>query len=311
VTLLREGMRVQLHATHLPNVNGGFTWCRVLQRTIRQDQATPSYYWVDLELSPLPAGPQGAFDLYTNVSPCVPILPHATTPGRLLLALVSDQEAVSTSTAIAPTFHDTVAAGAAAQTWTQHAWVSADGGSGVAIGPPGAVGFGIFSRYVRPGETTVTPTDVYPNAGASVHVWIYEIDGATTPTLATSHASNAYYKNTAFTVGSALAGRIVGGGLVALVDYGDRPTFTTLVGSTLQLTDGFNNPANPGCGNHGWHLPWTWLGQSANGSTPLSFTWTQPCDPSYDFEGSCGAAVVVPGLNSDLPTIPYPANQVG
>src|ERR1019366_5084146 len=51
VTLLREGMRVQLHATHLPNVSAGFAWCRILQRTIRQDQATPSYYWVDLEMS--------------------------------------------------------------------------------------------------------------------------------------------------------------------------------------------------------------------------------------------------------------------
>jgi hypothetical protein len=51
VTLLREGMRVQLHATHLPNVDAGFTWCRVLQRTIRQDQETPAFYWVDLELS--------------------------------------------------------------------------------------------------------------------------------------------------------------------------------------------------------------------------------------------------------------------
>jgi hypothetical protein len=51
VTLLREGMRVQVHATHLPLVNGGFTWCRVLQRTIRMDQDTPFYYWIDLELS--------------------------------------------------------------------------------------------------------------------------------------------------------------------------------------------------------------------------------------------------------------------
>lgn len=60
VTLLREGMRVQLHATHLPNVSAGFTWCRILQRTIRQDQATPSYYWVDLEVSVPPVVCAGA-----------------------------------------------------------------------------------------------------------------------------------------------------------------------------------------------------------------------------------------------------------
>lgn len=54
VTGIHEGMRLQVHFTHLPNVSEGFTWTRVLQRTIRQDVETQFYYWLDLELTPLP-----------------------------------------------------------------------------------------------------------------------------------------------------------------------------------------------------------------------------------------------------------------
>jgi hypothetical protein len=60
VTGIHEGMRLQVHFSHLPLVNEDFTWTRVLQRTIRQDVETSLYYWLDLELSPIAAQCVGA-----------------------------------------------------------------------------------------------------------------------------------------------------------------------------------------------------------------------------------------------------------
>ena len=54
VTGIKAGQRIQVHFTHCPGVQAGFTWCRILQMTIRQDQQTDAYYWLDLELSPIP-----------------------------------------------------------------------------------------------------------------------------------------------------------------------------------------------------------------------------------------------------------------
>lgn len=55
VTLIRAGMRIKLHATHLPSVKAGYTWCRILALTVRQDQETNLWFWLDLDLSPLPS----------------------------------------------------------------------------------------------------------------------------------------------------------------------------------------------------------------------------------------------------------------
>lgn len=51
-TLIKAGMRIQVHFTHLPNVASAMTWCRILNRTVRQDVESQLYYWLDLELSP-------------------------------------------------------------------------------------------------------------------------------------------------------------------------------------------------------------------------------------------------------------------
>lgn len=56
VTAIHEGMRIQAHFTHLPRVSDDFTWCRIMSRTIRQDQKTEQFYWLDLELDPIPIG---------------------------------------------------------------------------------------------------------------------------------------------------------------------------------------------------------------------------------------------------------------
>jgi hypothetical protein len=54
VTAIHEGMRIQLHATHLPSVKDGFGWCRILHRTVFRDQETMEFYWMQLDLTPLP-----------------------------------------------------------------------------------------------------------------------------------------------------------------------------------------------------------------------------------------------------------------
>ena len=69
VTALVEGMRVQAHFTHLPGVASAFTWCRVLQRTIRQDVETNKFYWLDLELSPATPTTQNIGAAMTTAAP--------------------------------------------------------------------------------------------------------------------------------------------------------------------------------------------------------------------------------------------------
>jgi hypothetical protein len=54
VTAIHEGMRIQAHFTHCPSVASGFVWCRILHRTVRRDIDTMEFYWLDLELSPIP-----------------------------------------------------------------------------------------------------------------------------------------------------------------------------------------------------------------------------------------------------------------
>jgi hypothetical protein len=61
VTAIHEGMRIEAHFTHCPSVNADFGWCRILHRTVRRDQETPDFYWMDLELSPIPAVPCAEF----------------------------------------------------------------------------------------------------------------------------------------------------------------------------------------------------------------------------------------------------------
>ncbi|MDD5304037.1 MAG: hypothetical protein PHS14_13130 [Elusimicrobia bacterium] len=54
VTAIKAGQRIQCHFTHIPEVQSAMTWCRILQMTIAQAQQTPEFYWLSLELSPIP-----------------------------------------------------------------------------------------------------------------------------------------------------------------------------------------------------------------------------------------------------------------
>lgn len=68
VTAIHEGMRIQAHFTHCPSVASGFVWCRILRRTVRRDQETSEFYWLDLELSPIPAAEPVYSILYSTQS---------------------------------------------------------------------------------------------------------------------------------------------------------------------------------------------------------------------------------------------------
>ncbi len=57
VTSVKAGQRIPVHFTHVPEVQTAFTWCRVMQETIRQDEQTDEFYWKDLELTPIPTIP--------------------------------------------------------------------------------------------------------------------------------------------------------------------------------------------------------------------------------------------------------------
>jgi hypothetical protein len=306
----KEGQYAPVKFSHLPGYES-YTNVRCLCRTVMQDEPTDATYNVKYEVTPMKVvgSPSGAFDQENNThSPASPTLIHNTVPGDLLLMMVAIQEGAAIHTSTQPTIVNPHGGGA----WTLLAWVSA-WDSTAAIGPPGAVGFGIWARYVAVGEVTKNPVNVQSVSSANAsRVWLWEIPGATIPTLVTSYTTDGHTPlnvGGTFTIGSSQAGNVVGGSIVQVVDYGDRPTITPSSGTTVQSTDGLNNPTNPGCGHHGWNLPWTWIGQLTGGGA-LATVWTQPCDPSYNHEGACGVACVIPGFSGTLPTIPYPANQV-
>jgi hypothetical protein len=86
-TGIHKGQRIQVHFTHLPSVNSGFFWCRVMALTIRQDKETPDFYWLDLELSPNPIAPgEPSYFTSTQVGGCeVGPWPEGSPPEDALL----------------------------------------------------------------------------------------------------------------------------------------------------------------------------------------------------------------------------------
>ncbi len=66
VNHIKAGQRLQVKFTHLPGYES-FTWCRVIRRTVIQEQATDRYI-LDLDLSPQEAADTSStcVDLYTN-----------------------------------------------------------------------------------------------------------------------------------------------------------------------------------------------------------------------------------------------------
>lgn len=87
-TAMKVGQRIQCHFTHVPGVQSTFTWCRILQMTIRQDQETDQWYWFDLELSPIePPCVRQNYTLSSAVNNCfTQAWAQQPSPGSLLIS---------------------------------------------------------------------------------------------------------------------------------------------------------------------------------------------------------------------------------
>ena len=83
------GEAVQVRLSHLPGYEA-FRYVRALRRNVMQDAATQDYYHVEWECTPLvgtPSGAAGAQQVGVAYSG-IPVLPRATTPGNILLAVM-------------------------------------------------------------------------------------------------------------------------------------------------------------------------------------------------------------------------------
>lgn len=90
VNFVREGMRVQFKATHLPGYES-FGWQRVLRRTIKQD--SEEEYLVTLELSTSPVAPSIVQYKYTtDILSSRVTLDAAPTPGNTLIMFVARRD---------------------------------------------------------------------------------------------------------------------------------------------------------------------------------------------------------------------------
>lgn len=309
------GQAGQVKFSHLPGYEN-YRYVRVLQRTVKQVEKTASLYDVYFEATPMAPAPSGAFVVGSGSSTsAVPTLPSATVEGNLLFMVVVVQRPTGPTSygEGPPTFHDV--SGGAAQTWAQHGFVKVYDNT-AAIGPPGPISFGIWSRRVAAGEATTTPVNVRSPGGASdqVSVWLWQIRNVGDPTDVATLAKNGdpaaggLANGGTYSVGASLSGWVVGGFAVQMVDYGGKPTVAAVSGSTIQNCAGNNDPAVNA--THGWTLPWIWIGQNSAGGA-VAASWSTTFDPSYNHEGAAGMAVVIPGMTQALPNIPYPANVVG
>lgn len=70
VNLVRAGQRVQIKFSHLPGYSAGYTYLRIVRRTVAQDEETTAFYNVTLELTvPRVSGVSGGVPSNTTVWP--------------------------------------------------------------------------------------------------------------------------------------------------------------------------------------------------------------------------------------------------
>ncbi len=165
VTSIHEGMRIPLHATHLPAVQDDFTWCRILQRTIRQDVQTDQFYWLDLELSPPPVTQTVVIGIYLSNSG------FALTPNWPTGWAVIDTSFAPASGGGHPLYITTARGPANATSARVCASVPCGGGDLgnsfclMVFEVTGTTGIGPVQSQVDPGGTFTWPNVVMPAAG--------------------------------------------------------------------------------------------------------------------------------------------------
>jgi hypothetical protein len=180
------GQAGQVKFTHLPGYES-YRYVRALTRTVMQSELDDAHYDIRYECGALIGHPQGATAEYNpgDISFATPTLIAPTTPGQLLIAVVSGagyHYLLDSANAGAPDpFFDNLHGGGA---WTKldMRYAKADAGQG----GDDLVGIGIFWRRVAVGEITTQPVAVslgFANAYNPCSVWLWERPYNGDPTL--------------------------------------------------------------------------------------------------------------------------------
>lgn len=264
-TAIKAGQRLQVKATHLPGYED-FRWCRVLRRTVAQDNPTDAYYTVTLELSP-----------------------QAPAIGGILVAYVVGRG----GTVAEPTITG----------WTKGYW-SGDFASAIQFPGPGVLqGCGIWYRNVIAGEDANVLTLTNPGGTNTYGVWVHELSGITLSGLSVVSGTDALNPavNATATVGATAgaASVLFGGQSLQQVDYGSMAKIT-VSGGTKVFAGGLDNTSGEDGAYHGATAnqfpPWSWIGyDEGTGALSMGGTliWTG-AGPDYDVMGRGWAALLLP-----------------
>lgn len=302
---VKHGQLLSAKFTHFPGWTS-YRKARVVSKAFsRPENLTQARYDLDLELSPA-AQVSGAFDYSTGSHHAKPTLPHPTTPGRLLVLVTAGSSRFSGGTAPEPALYSGTF-GAPAPPWTAGVpWQTANDVTQYG-GPGEAVGFAIWWRRVEAEEVTTTPVEVHEAVSTRLAAWLWEIDEAGDPLPGTTYTTGSGGV-TSFTVGSGVAGFAFGGVAVQEEMYAWPASIAAVTGRVVSDTDGTNQTVSV----PGWTAPRVWLASTESGQ-PLAATLSKsPLDggSGTNHWGVCGGTIVIPNIRG-IPTIPYPANQVG
>lgn len=290
---------------------------RVVSRSFgRPGNLAQSVYDVELELSPMPARPQGAFGAsFAPGAQVDPTLPHATTPGRLLVLIAASNPTGAGGLDLLSPPSFTAGTGGSSDPWQTGAPFTTAYDQDQYGGPGAAVGVGIWWRRVGPNEATTTPVKVWPIAGCFASAWLYEVDVAGTPGPGATYTSEPGYLPSRGTATlPVLSGPVVlGAFVIQQASYEYASVVTPVTGTTVFNGFGDNLPFTTD-NITGWAPPRTWIGMKspALDGAALAVRVAYEHDlgnPDHRY-GVAGAAIVLPEAVS-IPTIPYPANQVG
>jgi hypothetical protein len=301
VGLIQAGMRMTVKFTNLADYTSD-TSMRIVACNPRATDDFARWYDVDLELVSPRLGPQGAFDYHANVSNPLPVLPHATTPGNLLVLVVTSsvmggpaEVVLQRQGAVTPDYPWT-AAGA----WQTAYDVAQYGGPGT------EVGVGIYWRRVQAGEVTVSPVQ---SSVPKYALWLWEFEYAGDPGAGAVYTTGAGYLANGGTaeVGAALSGFRIGAFVVQQTSYSWEPQVAAGPGTAeVQSANEYNETDMH---RTGWGDFYTFIGTSPSGAVKATVDYTMFDAQVVNHHGVAGAAIELPGWIS-VPTIPYPANQI-
>lgn len=239
----------------------------------------------------------------------IPILPHETTPGNVLLIYGTVGGNFSTPSDVrflnnpptsgsppVPPYPDH-------DGWTVFASILYTG-AGMNLG--GVADTLIYAawRYVQPGEITTAPVAVSGDVGSmNTTGYLFELPTTEPPELvetfpAANHTNPYQWQFTD------QEGNLVGFFSFAQVDYGAGPDAVTPDDGVTELVSADSNN-NPTAGGSAWP-PYNWIGQKLDGGV-LGVTFQ--AIGAYTSVNAAGILIRLADETMELPLIPYPANQ--